>query len=132
MEKFLNIGFLAIIIAGVTRYFVSSQSGYPFVSFQNIQEWELWLYGLSIFWFVLAFWNTFFRRRCPECRSCDYSFQGSEEIDRWVGTKQVRERVGDKSYANRNVSTTFVKIRTFFKCLQCGNSWSETMNQEKN
>ena len=130
MGKLLNTGYIAIIVAGVVRYLMARNSGMPFFEMSMLQKWELWFYGASIFWFLLAFWNTFIRRRCPECRSSEYSFNGSEEIDRWVGSKKVREKVGKDTYADRHVTTTFAKIRSDFQCLKCGNSWSEAVKQE--
>lgn len=132
MGKLLNVGYIAIIIAGIVRYLVAKNSGIPFFETSFLQEWELWFYGASVFWFLLAFWHTFIRRRCPKCRSYEYSFNGSEEIDRWVGSKKVREKVGKDTYAERHVTTTFAKIRSDFHCLKCGKSWSETVKQEVN
>lgn len=132
MSKFLNIGFIAIIIAAATRFFISESLGTSYVDFNQIEEWELWLYSVSIAWLFLAFWNALIRRKCPKCHSYDYSKQGSEEIDRWVGSKQERVRVDKDTYANRSTTTTFVKIKYFFQCLQCENNWTETLKQEKN
>ena len=115
MSKFLNIGFIAIIIAAATRFFISESLGTSYIA-----------------WLFLAFWNALIRRKCPKCHSYDYSKQGSEEIDRWVGSKQERVRVDKDTYANRSTTTTFVKIKYFFQCLQCENNWTETLKQEKN
>jgi len=93
MGKILNIGFLAIIVAVAARYFVSENLGSPFIEARNIQEWEIWLYSVSMFWFFLALWNTLIRRRCPKCKAYKYSFSGSEEIDRWVGSKKSERKL---------------------------------------
>jgi len=132
MGKILNLGFIAIIIAGISRYLISQKLGAPFFDIENYEEKELWLYGISIFWFLLAYWNTIIRRRCPKCKSVKYIFNGAEEVDRWVGSKKVREKVGKDTYANRSVPTTYVKMKKSFQCSACNNPWSETVKQEIN
>ncbi len=132
MEKVFNFGFIVLVIAGACRYFLIQDTGVEYLAFNSLQEWEKWFYGLSFAWFCLAFWNTFSRRRCSNCNAVDYSFNGSEEVDRWVGTKNVREKVGENSYTNRSVSTTFVKIKSIYECLACNHVWSETVKREKN
>jgi hypothetical protein len=128
--KILNLGFFAIIIAALTRYLVSKNSGIPFSDIKSMSDWEFWVYGVSIFWFFLAVWNLG-RRRCPDCKSTKHELVGSDEIDRWVGTKTVRVKVGDHSHANHVVSTTYVRIKNIFQCRECGHTWSEVFKREK-
>jgi hypothetical protein len=130
MSKFYNFGFIAIIIAALTRYYLSTTYGVSFLQIKTFQNWEVWTYAISIIWLILAFWNVAIRRRCPNCGSYAYSYEGSEEVDRWVGTKKVREKVGDNSFADRHVTTTFAKIRHDYRCSSCGHQWSEMTKEE--
>ncbi|MEV3818087.1 hypothetical protein RI537_18475 [Aeromonas salmonicida] len=130
MSKFYNFGFIAIIISALIRYYIATINGVNFLQIKTFQNWEMWFYAISIVWFILAFWNVFVRRRCPRCQDYEYSYEGSEEIDRWVGSKKVREKVGKDTYADRHVTTTFAKIRNDYRCSSCGHPWSETTKEE--
>ncbi len=131
MGHILNFGFVALVLAGAVRYFSSNQLGVHFFDYAHVYNWEAWLYGVSVLWFCVSFWNVLLRRRCPNCRSHQYSHNGSKEIDRWVGSKKIREQIGDKSYGYRSVTTTFIKIKDVFQCLHCNHVWSEISKQEK-
>ncbi|MFB2927590.1 hypothetical protein [Aeromonas hydrophila] len=130
MSKFFNFGFIAIIISAITRYYFSTTTGFNFLQIKTFQNWEMWMYAISIAWFILALWNVFVRRRCPRCQDYAYSYEGSEEIDRWVGSKKVRERVGKDTYADRHVTTTFAKVRHEYRCSNCGHQWAELVKEE--
>lgn len=132
MNRILNLGFLAIFLPFGARYYINDSHGLNVFDIFHLSNWEMWAYGACIIWFILAFWNTVVRRRCPSCGSHKLSPQGSREIDRWVSSKRVKERVGDNSYGYRSVTVTFEKIEHLFKCLLCGNSWSEIEKREKN
>jgi len=131
MDKIFNLGFVFILAAAAIRYFISQEGGFIFLDLKSLLQWEVWLYGISVAWFILAFWNVLIRRRCPKCKVVKYSLNSSEEIDRWIGTKKVREKVGENSYGDRNVTTTFIKIKNIYKCLICSHMWSEMVKREK-
>lgn len=83
------------------------------------------------FWF----WNKFLRRRCPNCKSTSYDFLGEEELDRWIGTKKVKESTtlpsGKSMTRIREIPTTYVEIKRYFKCHNCGYQWFEISKEEK-
>ena len=131
MEKMLNAGLIVFVLALVVRYFVSHVTGQSYMAISEFQIWEEWVYGLSLFWFLLSIWNLLIRNRCPKCRSTNVSCVNEKELDRWVAPKKVRERIGDGSYADRNVPTTFVKMEYTYDCADCSYVWKVTDKKEK-
>lgn len=75
------------------------------------------------------------RRRCPNCKSTSYDFLGEEELDRWIGTKKVKESTtlpsGKSMTRIREIPTTYVEIKRYFKCHNCGYQWFEISKEEK-
>lgn len=99
---------------------------------------DRWFY-FKLFLFVLflgVLWHIFGRHRCPECNSLDVDLIDSEEIDRWIGSKQVETKIGEKHsgeaiYRKDHVTVTFIKVRRQYKCNTCGNCWHEDSKEEK-
>ncbi len=133
MNLIFNFGFLALIASGLHRYFVSTQSGTEYLDLSSLQSNELIVYVLAIVWAILGFWNSFIRWKCPKCRSKRYSLHSVEELDRWVGTKNVNEKLSDGSNTTRAVSTTFVKLKKIYCCNShgCNYAWFAVVKEEK-
>lgn len=71
------------------------------------------------------------RDKCPNCKSTKLTFKGSEEIDRWLGTKQITERLASGKTKTKTVQTTFIKIKSYYLCNECNYSWAEITKREK-
>ncbi|AMG02355.1 MULTISPECIES: hypothetical protein [Vibrio] len=134
MNIIFNLGFLAMIGAALHRYFISVQSGTEFLDIFSIPQGDWKIYGVAFVWFAFAFWNSLLRWKCPKCRSTRYYLHSMEELDRWVGTKNVTEKLNNGGSTNRAVSTTFVKLRKNYCCngQGCDHSWSSIVKEEKN
>lgn len=132
MEKFLRFGFVAILVSIIGRYAVSYFADIGFFDIGSMSELEKWIYSISFLWSLFAFWNDFVRRRCPECSSTNHAKTSEREIDRWVGSKTVRQKVSENTYADTYVPTTFVNIQSTYNCHDCGCVWDELVKQEKN
>jgi hypothetical protein len=131
MNQILNFSWLSLLISAAIRFFWSSAHGEEFLQVSGIETWELYVYGISLLLSALSIWHLFFRRRCRQCRSPNVSFRGSEEVDRWVGTKKVREKLSNGQYTTRSVSTTFVRLHQYYGCFDCQHSWAESLEREK-
>lgn len=132
MEKFINFGgWVALGLSLLVRFVWTWMHDADFASFKYVQEWELWLYGISVAWFCLSIWNVFIRTRCPKCDSANVSYRGTEELDRWVGTKKVTESMGNGKTASRAVSTTFEKVREHYNCIDCGHPFAGPVKQRE-
>jgi ribosomal protein S27E len=123
--------FVLIMAEVIVRVFSSFLSQTPMFEWDFIPTWEKWLIISSAVLFCIWFWEKFISTKCPKCKSRQYTLQEAQEIDRWLGTKQVTERSsGGQSYS-RTVNATFVKIERFYKCNNCKNEWSEVSTEEK-
>lgn len=132
MNWIFNFGFIAITGAGLHRYFISEKEGTKFLDFMSMGVDDLKLYGIAVIWLLLALWNIL-RYRCPKCRSTKYGLLEVKELDRWVGTKNVKESLNDGSSTTRAVSTTFVKLKKVFCCYGhgCDHHWHMIVKEEK-
>jgi len=123
---------LAIVIAEIIiRFITSSATNTKIFEWVSIPIWEKWVIGVTAAFFCIWFWNKFIRRRCPQCRSTVYNLMGENEVDRWLGTKQVTEKLASGKTETRSINTTFVKIQRLYKCNDCGHVWSEISKEEK-
>lgn len=125
MEKII----LFIVLFGMS-FFVLGGDG-VFENKVDLQDLQKWVLGGGVVVLCIFFWNKFIRLRCPKCNSTNHDLIDAQEIDRWRGRKQVTERLGNGKTRTRNVSTTFVKIKRFYVCNDCGNNWSEISKEEK-
>lgn len=80
---------------------------------------------------ILALIQGYIRRRCPNCGETNPHRISSNEVDRWIGSKEVTERTHSGNGRNRRekvthktISVTFAKIQTIYQC-KCGESWIE-------
>ena len=80
---------------------------------------------------LIVIWHLFLRNRCPQCNSTNVNLINKEELDRWLGKKQVTEKLASGKTKTRYVQVTFVKNRYTYKCEDCGHIWSETKEEEK-
>lgn len=82
-----------------------------------------------------------FDTRCPNCNKfLSRTHIGSEEIDRWTGTKKVEVEIKtrdpkfntERKTGSRTeyVPCTFVKIAHYYSCNHCGHEWYRTKKKE--
>lgn len=131
MKKIFRIGFFLLPLSLLLRFLLSYFGNYNFLNYLTMYKWEMWLYIISFIWFGFVAWNEWIRRKCPVCKSKSYDLLSSKEIDRWVGTKKVRERLPDGKTRERILNTTFVMIQNDYGCKDCGKVWSERKKVEK-
>lgn len=97
---------------------------------------------MEIFLIIVAVIGYFVLRTiCPNCKKvlCRTSL-GSEEIDRWQGTKKVEveikqrapndnveRRVGSRT---EHVPCTYIKLAHWYCCDKCGHKWYKTEKKE--
>ncbi len=131
MNKLLNLGFFILPISLIVRFFTSHYLNTDYFNIDLFYNWELLFYYLTIAFLIISIWHQFFRIRCPECRSTKYQTLNTEEIDRWLGTKTVKEDLGEGRYREKVINTTYVKIKTSYQCLLCNNQWAIVTKKEK-
>lgn len=132
MDKLLNFGLLGIAVSAVVRYFWAKVNDLSYLDVHSLENWELWLYGISALVAVAWFWHVLIRTRCPNCRSTAVVYRGERELDRWVGTKKVTEQLSGGKSTTRSVSTTFEKVQKLYRCADCGHEWaSSPIKREK-
>ncbi len=133
-SKVFNYGGLAvIIIANIFRLITiyKTDIGYFDIYNEKTSYIESWIYIIAIIWFVLSVYNVYFTRKCNKCGSYKYSYHGSTEVDRWLGSKNVaiknkkHERIG-----SRTISVTYVKTEKNYTCKNCSNNWTEYSTKE--
>ena len=129
-EIFYYLGFVAAGIAFLMRYIISILQHTPFNDFKHISAWEGWVYAFCVIWFCVALWNLT-RTRCRVCQSPDFRLMSREEMDRWMGTERVYERVGDRSHAYRTVPVTKLEMKYTYRCTDCDHTWSITREEAK-
>lgn len=142
MNRLFNIGYAVFFAALAFRWHtVTSDLGLPFFSEPAqvdikflflptyMSELEIICYGIALVWCALALFNSVVLEKCRRCKS--YNLQKkSEEIDRWVGPKNVRESTGN-STVTRSITTTFVQMKNLYRCNNCGYCWETTHKAEK-
>jgi uncharacterized protein len=100
---------------------------------------EKLLYGGGGILAVIAawFWNKFIRNRCPKCKSTNFETTGTEEVDRWRGTKVISPLVkvgghnsGSYTRKDKQVAVTYVKKAYSYRCRACQNEWVVQKKEE--
>ena len=83
---------------------------------------------------ALIFWHLFLRRRCPKCRSLEYTELKREVIDRFSERRGRSQNVskGGREYTRKfewdvRITVYMVKLR----CNQCKNEWEEKEKSEE-
>ncbi|WP_027358052.1 tellurite resistance TerB family protein [Desulforegula conservatrix] len=76
-------------------------------------------------------WDKFFRRRCSVCCSKRNILFDEQELDRWLGRKTVYEKTASGKTKSKNVQTTYMKIKRFYRCNDCAYEWAIISNEEK-
>lgn len=67
---------------------------------------------------------------CPKCDSEEIEELGSEEIDRYLTSKRVTERLASGKTKTRYVNCTKVTIRDHYHCKDCGHKFNKTRTKE--
>lgn len=97
----------------------------------SITDIDLWVLGILGVVYFFCLFHRFIRFQCRRCGSGDIRETGVELLDRWIGTKKVREHVGDK-VRDRTVNVTKQLHRHAFACDGCGYQWQEKRTTELN
>lgn len=133
-EKEENISFDKTIITGEENFYDKNQEHSTFFErfLKNINELSIFSWSLVMLGpFVVWFWDTFLRRKCPSCRSTRFSFIQAKELDRWRQSVKVTESLSNGKSRERHVQKTYVKVQRDYKCDECQHRWSETHDEEK-
>lgn len=69
---------------------------------------------------------------CPKCDSEEIEKLGSEEIDRYLTSKRVTERLASGKTKTRYVNCTKRKIQKNYRCKNCGHQFNEIITEELN
>lgn len=76
-------------------------------------------------------WHKFIRRRCPKCNAVSPDLIKEVELESWLGTKKVSEKLANGKTKEKIVNTTFSKIESTYKCEECNHTWIEHTKREK-
>lgn len=80
------------------------------------------LYGVIWYFFIIV--------RCPNCKSTDIHHDGHKEIDRFLSTKEVTEKLASGKTKTRHVQCTYVKNEYYYTCNACGYKFTEVKKEE--
>lgn len=97
-------------------------------------EWQFFLAGVVfvgfIFWYFIRWY--FSRTKCKQCKKRGYiRCKGSQELDRWRGTKKVSETTASGKTKTRHVQCTWVERRYYYICNNCGNEYTTRVEEER-
>ncbi|MCT8595725.1 hypothetical protein KZ397_03160 [Glaesserella parasuis] len=70
-------------------------------------------------------------KHCPKCNSENLERLGSQEIDRWISSKKVQERLASGKTKIKHIQVTKVQIQHNYRCKDCGQLFNETVTREK-
>ena len=76
-------------------------------------------------------WHKFIRRRCPKCNAVSPDLIKEVELESWLGTKKVSEKLANGKTKEKIVNTTFSKVESTYKCEECNHTWIEHTKREK-
>jgi hypothetical protein len=130
MNKLLNHLYVPLALAAGLRWLFTNTNGVSFFGTGHMYPFEGWVDMISLGLAAICFWHHFVRLRCPNCRSTEAQFQGSKEVDRFVGTKKMTGTDGKGRSTTSHVSTTFVKIDSYYTCVNCTHEWSVRVKRE--
>ncbi len=77
------------------------------------------------------FWHKFIRRRCPSCKTVSPELINKQDLESWLGTKEVSEDLGNGKIRKKVLNTTFAKVQRTYECMACGKKWNEVNKEEK-
>lgn len=72
-----------------------------------------------------------FSTKCSNCKSDQCGITSEKEVDRWLGRKEVTERLASGKVRTKNVSVTKIKMRYEWLCKDCYSQWLTTDVLEK-
>lgn len=76
-------------------------------------------------------WQKFIRRKCKNCKSLNYQLIDEEEIDRWMGDKQVPVKNSKGEVIRQeSITVTYAKIKNTYECSDCHYQWEEIKQSE--
>lgn len=68
---------------------------------------------------------------CPKCDSTEIKHISTQELDRWQGSKKVREKLASGKIKEKYVNATYVLRRRIYQCNKCGYSYHRDNKEEK-
>lgn len=96
---------------------------------EDLREGRLFLISLVVIALIAAFiWHKFLRKRCPRCNSLNHDIEHEEEVERWRGMHEVRER-NTRGTTSRSVNTLMHRVKYDNHCDDCGHDWSHTVRK---
>ncbi|QLB14250.1 hypothetical protein A6B39_01700 [Mannheimia granulomatis] len=72
-----------------------------------------------------------FQDHCPKCDSSEIKHISTQELDRWQGSKKVREKLASGKIKEKYVNATYVLRRRVYQCNKCGYSYHRDNKEEK-
>lgn len=72
-----------------------------------------------------------FNEKCVGCKSTRVVLRDIQELDRWIGKKQVTEKMASGSTKTRYIQVTYVKNSYRYSCDECGHEFSIVKKEEK-
>ena len=84
---------------------------------------------------VICLWRVL-RRKCPNCRECQFSTTDETCVDTWIGSRTVQDK--SKNSKGETIATTTSTIPvtkekwvTTYHCNLCGHIWREEATIER-
>ncbi|HGO5823849.1 TPA: hypothetical protein ACK3JW_001531 [Mannheimia haemolytica] len=68
---------------------------------------------------------------CPKCDSTEIKHVSTQELDRWQGSKKVREKLASGKIKEKYVNATYVVRRRVYRCNKCGYAYYQDNKEEK-
>lgn len=132
MNQFLKWAFLPLIIAIFLRIVFNEINALTWYDISIYSTFEIYLYGVLLALGLVSLWHNFLRHRCPQCRTLNPTLVGEEEIDRFIGHKEVFGKDGQGRRTTQHVSTTFARINSRYLCLNpdCSYKWNMQHKRE--
>jgi hypothetical protein len=130
MNTFLNFAFIPLIVVTAFRYFFALRHGIDWLDFRTLNAAEIYVFIFCGCLAALSFWHHAIRARCPSCKSTCLDVLSENEIDRFVGSKEVTGKDGQGRATRHHVSVTFAKLQRQNRCRSCGNQWQTLLKRE--
>jgi len=85
----------------------------------------------GLFEFLKRTYESTFKLQCDSCKSARISETKVEELERWVGKKQVTEKLASGKTKSRIISVTYVLKRYHYRCNECGYEFHKDQKEER-
>lgn len=130
MNNFLKFAWLPLGMWGLYRTILNLVWKVDAFAFQSYSKTELEVVAICFFFAMVSFWHNIIRARCPNCRGVDHGIVGEEEVDRFIGSKEVSGTDGKGRTTKNHVSVTYRKMKNRHRCKSCQHTWYSHVNRE--